>query len=265
MLMKKIIALILCIQILNIPAFAGEIINDVFVEKTLYNKNLSVPTYKQQEIEDSFVNSTLKNKDQKIEPNFVPVTDGFVEKNLSADKYKMPTDQPSPIQDEFAVKTLKECPQVMANKYINYDFDCIKRTPVKIAITNNITTKNSLAEGQELTFKVLSDVKIDKNNTIKKDSVVKARLETVSLNQAFGVPADINIENFVIKRANQPDIVLDGSIHKIGANRSLWVYPVGYMGIVLFLGAGVLVFPIRGGHAKLTTNDVFEVYYVPNL
>lgn len=263
--MKKFIMLILCIQILNLPVIAAELINDTFVEKTLGNKNLAAEIKKPQIIEDIFVDSTLKGKAQKIEFESKPAEDTFVEKTLSADKYKLPKCQQAFIQDELANKTLKNCTTVAVNKKANYDFDSIKRTPVKMSICQNITTKDGLKEGQDLYFKVLNDVKVNNSTTIKKDSVVKARLETVSLNQAFGVPADITIENFVVERPNRSNLSLEGSIHKIGANRSLWVYPVGYIGTICFFGAGLLVLPIRGGHAKIKTTDVYEVYYIPDL
>lgn len=263
--MKKFIILILCIQILNLPAVAAELIHDTFVEKTLNGKNLTVEIKKQQIIEDTFVDSTLKGKAQKIELESKQVEDTFVEKTLSADRYKLPVSQQAVIQDELANKTLKNCSTLIVNKKTDYDFESIKRTPVKIRICQNITTKNGLREGQDLYFKVLNDVKIDNNTTIKKDSTVKARLEMVSMNQAFGVPADITIENFVAKRTNQADLALDGSIHKVGACRYLWVRPVAIAGIVLLFGAGVFVFAVRGGHAKMKTTDVYEVYYIPDL
>lgn len=263
--MKKIIILILCIQILNFPAFSYELINDSLVEKTLENKKLSVETYQQQTIEDAFVNTTLKNVNPKIESTVLPINDSFVEKTLSAEKYSLPTLKKSFIQDEFVIKSLKDCPQIEISKSTNYNFESIKRIPIKVKIINNITTKMPLREGQELDFKVLNDVKLDTSTTIKKDSIVKARVETISLNQAFGVPADIVIEGFVAKSTNQTDINLEGSVHKIGANRSLWVYPVGYGCTVLFCGAGVVLFAIRGGHAKIKATDTYEVYYVPNI
>lgn len=167
------------------------------------------------------------------------------------------------IRDDFADKTLKKA-KISNNKTnLNYDFESIKRVPIKISSLENITTKNGIKEGQELQFKVLKDVKLENERIIKKDSIVKARLETISPNQAFGVPADMVVDKFIIKQQNQADLILDGNVHKIGANRSLWVYPVGYVGGILFFGAGFLLFTVRGGHAKIKTKDVYEVYYLP--
>ncbi len=137
------------------------------------------------------------------------------------------------------------------------------RVPVKISIVEPLTTKQELLEGQEVKFKVLHDVQAGGQKIIKKDSIVSATLETVSPNKAFGVPADILIDNFNVNSVDNKRIKLDGNINKIGANRSLWVYPVGCVGVPFF-GAGLLLFPVRGGHAKLKTTDVFEFYYTPN-
>ncbi len=138
------------------------------------------------------------------------------------------------------------------------------RVPVKISIVEPLTTKQELLEGQEVKFKVLNDVKINNKQTIKKDSIVTATLETVSLNQGFGVPADILIDNFSVRTVDNKTLNLEGNINKIGANRALWVSPIGYVGGIFTLGAGFLLFFIRGGHAKLKTGDVYEMYYTPN-
>lgn len=256
--MKKLLIIIMCIQIVNLPVLADELINDQLVEMTLQNKNLTINSYKQNLIEDSFAETTLKNKQNQSEKAQTPIIDVFVEKTLPNKNLALEVNQPSVINDILAEKTLKNCTPLVVKKN-NFDFDLIKRVPIKISIIEPITTKRGLQEGQELNFKVLSDVKISNGTTIKKDSIVSAKLETISLNQAFGVPADIIIDDFKAKTSNDANINLDGEIHKIGANRSLWVYPAGYMGC-FFFGAGLLVFPIRGGHAKLQRKDVYEVY-----
>ena len=53
---------------------------------------------------------------------------------------------------------------------------------------------------------------------------------------------------------------LAGEISKTGANRSLWLYPTIYM-TTLFFGVGLLLIPIRGGHAKIKPQQTFTVYY----
>ena len=71
---------------------------------------------------------------------------------------------------------------------------------------------------------------------------------------------DFYLLNFVLKIINKFQIekdFLDASFKIDGANRSLWVIPVGYVGTFL-LGVGVFIFPIRGGHAKIRKNKIYE-------
>lgn len=251
---------------LNLHALASEVITDALVEKTLNAKSTSIQVSKPQIIEDDFVNATLGGSASKNDEaqKDLPITDSFAEKTIPENKCAVSVEKRVPIEDELAAKNLKNVKLEQKKKKNNLNFDLENQVPVKISINKYLTTRQYLEEGQELEFRVVGDVKISNNFVIKKDSVVKARLENISMNQAFGVPADMVIEKFVVNQPNGEKIYLDGSIKKIGANRSLWVYPVGGVAI-LFLFAGVLIFPIRGGHAKLRPKEVYEVYYVPAL
>lgn len=259
--MKKLFVFLICIQLINIPAFASDLFEDALVNKTLTGKTFKSIKSSSEFINDTFVEKSLKNMPCNSKSDNKMFEDELVNKNLSGTKYQIQKQENICINDTLADKTLKNVSAKPKKAKLNFDFEVVKQTPVKIAITNNITSKKDLTEGQELNFRVVDDVSIDNNLVLKKDALVTAKLETISLNQAFGVPADILIDDFKIV-SNQTEINLDGSIHKIGANRSLWVYPVGYMGC-FFFGAGLLLFPIRGGHAKIRTKDVYQVYYVP--
>lgn len=259
--MKKIFVFLICIQLINLPVFAGNLIEDALVNKTLTGKSFKTVTSSPELINDTFIEKSLKNVPCKSNINNENVEDELVNKNLSGAKYQIKKQENPFINDALADKTLKKISAKPKKAKLNFDFELVKQIPVKIAIINNITSKKDLTEGQEINFKILDDVNVGNNLVLKKDALVKAKLETISLNQAFGVPADILIDDFKVV-SYQSEISLDGSIHKIGANRSLWVYPVGYMGC-FFFGAGLLLSPIRGGHAKIKTKDVYEVYYIP--
>lgn len=165
--------------------------------------------------------------------------------------------------ENHSKKTVLEHHTANTKQKSDFNFDLEKRTPVKIKISENITTKKNIKEGQELDFIVSEDVYENGKIFIPVNSIVKGKIETISMNQALGVPADIDIGNFIAK-INGKDIVLDGKIHKVGANRAFWVYPIGCLAI-LFCFVGLVILPIRGGHAKIKTHQVYEVYYVPNL
>ena len=231
--------------------------------QTLKGKFLKINKVNTDFIQDAFAEKTLQNIQPKIHAENQKIEDVLVNKTLSGEKYKIKKQENIVITDNFADKTLKNIPISAKKANAKFDFESIKQIPIKVVITKSITTKKNLKEGQELNFKVISDVVLDKNLKLNKGAIITAKLETISPNQAFGVPADIIIDDFKIS-SNQSEINFEGNIHKIGANRSLWVYPVGYLGGIIFFGAGFLLFTVRGGHAKIKTRNVYEVYYVPN-
>ena len=115
------------------------------------------------------------------------------------------------------------------------------------------STRRKLYEGEYIDFVLVEDAKIE-NKTYQKGTIIKARVETLSKNGAYGVPADLVIGSFTM-----PDnVVLNGQITKQGANRSLWVYPTGYL-LTPILFIGLPIFAIRGGHVKLRPSKVYEI------
>lgn len=260
--MKKIIVSLICLQLISMPAFSAELLQDSLVEKTLKGKDLKINRVNTDLIKDSFAEKTLQNIQPKQYSNKQQIEDELVTKTLSNKSYKIEKHENVVISDNLAEKTLTNIPLKIKKANIKFDFESIKRIPIKISIIKNISTKNNLREGQELNFKIVNDVVLDKNLELKKGTIITGKLETISLNQAFGVPADIVIDDFKAV-LNKSEINLEGNIHKIGANRSLWVYPVGYTTGIIFFGAGFILFTIRGGHAKIRTKDVYEAYYMP--
>lgn len=138
------------------------------------------------------------------------------------------------------------------NESLN-NVEVVEKTPVIVRISNDFTTKLKKAEGEEIQFVTVNDVKIN-NKLYPKGSIVDARIETVSMNKAFGVPADLTVGNFKLGNTR-----LAGEINKTGANRAYWVWPIG--GICLLgLGLGVFILAVRGGHAKIKTSEKYTFY-----
>lgn len=140
-------------------------------------------------------------------------------------------------------------------KYLDPNLKIEKITPknnetsYKIKIKEALTTKNKkLKEGDYIDFILIEDTSIDKKGTI-----IKARIENISQNNSYGVPASISISNFKINNN-----LIEGAIEKTGANRAIWLYPTTYF-LSLFFGIGVLLIPIRGGHAKLKPNEIYII------
>lgn len=166
-----------------------------------------------------------------VMPAYSQIVDTFVETSLSKSlKIKEPT----------------------ANKQV-FITDSAQSVPVAVKIKKNLTTKEQREEGEYVEFETISDVSVN-NINYPKGTAVEGRIETVSMNTSMGVPADIVISNFKMKKTP-----LQGELKKIGANRSLWVYPCVYTGSIFF-GAGLLLTPIRGGHAKIGSDEIFTLY-----
>lgn len=225
--MKKIICILICINILNLNcalAFSDALFDD-FANNTI-DKNLKVKIEKQEPITDSFAEQTL-NKNLKItNKQMPPIVDNFVYENLDRN-IKFEKIVPKPISDELVKKA--------------------KLSPCKY-----LTTRK-LYEGQKVKFELKEDTTI-KGVAYKKGTIIEARIENVSKNGAFGVPAELIIDNFILTN----NVKLDGQISKRGANRSIWIYPTSTI-LNAFFGFGLLLLPIRGGHAKLKPNKIYEI------
>lgn len=245
--MKKIASIFLCFNllILNQAVICAEVFHDALADKL--DKNLKIEKQKQTVIQDDFALKTLNPnlKADKIKQN--EIVDKFAEETLNSNlqirkvNYKPQIDNlANKLDKNIAIDKKSE------NKKITASFDTVKISPIK-----NYTTRNS-SLGDGLDFVLLKDIKIN-NVLYKKGHLISAKVENISQNGAYGVPADVVIGNFKID--NQ---VLDGNITKQGANRSIWVYPTAYF-LLPFFGMGLFVLPIRGGHAKLYSNKIYEI------
>ena len=160
------------------------------------------------------------------------------------------------ITDDFAPKT--DIGGLAATKARNvYDFTK-EQIPVKLKILKNLTTKNGIIEGSQILFKTDEDVVLN-GVKLPKGTKIAGRIETLSETDKMGTPANIIIDNFYVK--NRPEICFYGCISKTGANRSIWVYPLYQAGNLVLYVAGFVFVPIHGGHAKLSTNETYTVFY----
>lgn len=242
--LKKLLALSICFNLIaSAPALCQ--INDDFAQKSL-SKDLQIEKNQKVNIEDEFVQKTLdKNlKVKTTKPKLV--VDDFAQKNTQKNAYSKP-------KVDF-------CEQIVV---VDKNISAPKKplvvigensVPVKIRIKKNYSTRNKIDEGDYIYFETVSDVKIN-NKTYPAGTSVKARVETVSQNKIWGVPSDLTIGNFTLE-GNK----LGGEINKTGANRSLWLYPTVYL-TACFFGVGLLLIPIRGGHAKVNTRQIYTMEY----
>ena len=229
--MKRLISLFLCLGFIIFPcSIYGEIIEDEFANLTL-DKNLSINIKKQKPLIDDFALETL-DSNLKIQKRFI-----------------------KPIYDDFALETLDSNLKILKHEQNFKHFENINRFLIKVSPVEYLSTKNNIQEGQYINFRVIQDVN-DETIKIKKGTFISARVETVSKNDIYGIPADMIIDNFVIDNKYK----LSGQLRIVGAKRYFWIYPLKYILGSLFY-AGFVVMPIRGGHAKLKPNKIYEIYF----
>ena len=209
----------------------------------------------QEAIVDEFANKTLdKNLKIKKERNF-QIVDDFANKTLDKN-LKIKKAEKINITDDFANRTLDKNLTIIKPNYssiMENNLNAFLQGNIKVSPIEYYTTRKNLIEGQYIDFILVQDVEINKK-IYKKGSKIKARVETVTKNGAYGTPADIVIDNFTLEDKTQ----LNGQINKRGADRSIWVYPSAYL-LSFFFGLGLFILPIRGGHAKLLPNKIYEI------
>ena len=188
----------------------------------------------------------------------------------------------APIADEFALETLKSYRNVPLPKGVKTviidefardnlnpaDYKNFKK-PVPVYISADemsvfvssvefMTTKKGLYESKYADFIVAKDVIQDGKTIFVRGEKITGRVEIAAQNGPFGSPAELVVSNFSAKEGSKK---LAGEIRVVGANRSFWVYPIGYSINFFFPFAGVPVYTIRGGHAKIKPEKEFELVY----
>ena len=239
--MRKLLAFFICLSFVSMPAYA-EIV-DEFANKTL-DKSLKITTAEKVVIQDTFAEQSL-DKNLKIKAvSCKLLKDTFAEQNKIKSTYKAKV-----VDYNENIPKVENKP--IFKKVVVIDQTAMTAVPVRIK--KYFTTKKKIQEGDYIEFETTKDIVLNKK-TYPAKTTVKARIETVSLNKSMGVPSDLVVGNFSLD-----EIPLGGEINKIGANRSLWVYPCVY-GTSWFFGLGLLFIPIRGGHAKIKTTETYTLY-----
>lgn len=240
--MKKIIAFLICVNFTFSPAYCE--ITDEFVNRTL-DKSLKISQPENVIIQDTFAEKSL-DKNLKIKPvSYSPITDTFAESNKAHGQYSAKI-----IDFEEIIPTVSN--QNTAKKIVLFDTNNMISIPVRIK--KAFTTKQNSQEGDYIEFETQNDVTLNKKH-YPAGTTVMARIETISQNKAFGIPSDLVVGNFSLD-----GIPLAGEISEVGANRTLWLRPTVAALTVLLWGAGLLLIPIRGGHAQIKTTQTYTLY-----
>ena len=164
-------------------------------------------------------------------------------------------------RDSFVEETLVGKDLVKPKANINYNYEALNRIPIKLNITEEISTKNeNIYDGQELKFKVKEDVFFNNKLLIKQGTIATAKLETIIERGMNGLPATLIIDNFKIK--NIPQEKLKCTIIHKGHNRAYYVFPIKWVLTPTIIG-GYLANFLIGGHAILKQKKARFKRYCP--
>lgn len=144
---------------------------------------------------------------------------------------------------------------------IDYDFSDTTCIPIKLGITKEISTKDSIIEGQTIYFKSLYSVYHNKQKILSRGDIIPAKIETLVTSGMNGFPAEIIVDDFEIPNIDNKK--LKSTYTKKGQNRCYFVFPLKWL-LTPLPPTGSLTNFIKGGHAKIKTSDVVTVYYYPN-
>lgn len=161
------------------------------------------------------------------------------------------------IVDEFLSN--KDIEQIIPNS--NYNYQSTYYIPIKNSIIDSITSEQNVYEGQIIKFKVVENVFENKKILIKKGTICTARVETIIKNGMNGIPASIILGNFKIPEIDSNK--LQKEYEKFGFDLSLLVYPIKWL-LTPFPPTGSLTNFIKGGHAKISQNQIITINYYPN-
>ena len=148
-----------------------------------------------------------------------------------------------------------------AQAELEYNYQSTRSIPIKLAITQNFSTKEPLNEGEKLEFYIVEDVYNNNSKILTKGTIINATLETIISSGMNGFPAEIIIDNFEIPGIKSSQLI--ETYVKKGKNKCFWVYPLKWaLTPIPFVGS--LTNLIRGGHAVIKTKDIITIQYYPD-
>lgn len=142
-----------------------------------------------------------------------------------------------------------------------YNFKDTNYTLIKMTPMQRIATDGEFYEGQEVKFKVRNNVFCHGQMIVKKGTIATARIETIVTKGMNGFPAEIILNNFKIDGVDEANLMCE--YIKAGRSWVLMVYPIKWA-LTPIPFAGSLTNLIRGGEARIETDDVVTIKYYPH-
>ena len=164
------------------------------------------------------------------------------------------------IQDQLVEETLSGKQFENPYKPYKYNYEDTRVIPVRLSVISDINSEKDIQEGQDVVFIVKNDVYFKGKKIIKKGDKVYATVETILKSGMNGIPASIIFNDFKFEGLESGKFT--DTYEKFGQDRSLWVYPLKWV-LTPLPPTGSLTNFIKGGHAKLKTREIIEIYYHP--
>lgn len=263
---------------INTTAFCSEILQDEINPENFDNSLLHKNTYSPIIIQDEFI---INQPQQNISTShYCIIEDEIVKSTLRNKKFQKKKYQNNIIPDEQII-LLKD-----KNKYKKFVYTGKVNTEAGYEVTlkplKKISTKNShlkikdgkkyerysitLPEiGEEYQFKVLEDITIDGKTIIPKNSIAYATVDNVSARAMGGAPAELKLDNFVVKTQDGKEINLNGSVTSAGYTLSPWIGLAELATTPFLFGLAVPALRVLpGGQAVITPRKKYTVFYTKN-
>ncbi len=161
------------------------------------------------------------------------------------------------IMDELLQNVKVEKPYVN-NKY---NYESAEMVPVKLGITEKITTKrDELYDNQPVVLLLKKPVKYNNKVILDRGERFTANVATYNSRGMNGIPAAIILENFKCEKIDNKK--LSGVYVKRGANLTPMVLPIKWA-LTPIPGVGSLTNFIFGGNATIKPKNTITIYYHP--
>ncbi len=116
--------------------------------------------------------------------------------------------------------------------------------------------------GDQIAFKVIEDVQKDGKIIIPKNTIVYAKVGTISPRAMGGAPAEMTLENFEMMDKNGKLVPLSGEISSSGYSLSFWIGLAELATTPFLFGLAVpLLRLLPGGQAVVSPRKNYVVYY----
>ena len=143
-----------------------------------------------------------------------------------------------------------------------YDYSSTYSVKIELMPLEKIDSGDSeIYEGKIVKFKVKEDVIVQNHKILPKGTIATGRIGNIMSNGFNGIPAEILIDDFNIPGIKNSKLVYNSKI--VGHDHLYWLLPVR-AALMPIPFSNIFTYFIKGGEAKLRTNERLILYYYPD-